>query len=48
MIAEHRQDQAGLYALDALFGAERAAFEEELRGDAGPTGRLLAGPCRGR
>lgn len=34
MIAEHRQDQAGLYALDALFGAERAAFEEELRGDA--------------
>ena len=33
MITENHQDQAGLYALDALTGAERAAFEDELRGN---------------
>ena len=34
MIYENHQDQAGLYALGTLSGAERAAFEEELRGNA--------------
>ena len=34
MIDEHHQDQAGLYALDALSETEHAAFEDELRGNA--------------
>ncbi len=32
MITDEQQDQAALYALDALTGAERVAFERELAG----------------